>query len=117
MSAFPSQRTPLSCPTQHTAHSDLGPMPVGGLDSLKNLLQQKKAEKKELVGDKKYVRKSELEEARLKRIREEEEAERRAKVGLVLLTPSLLPTAAATEIQSNSPVTAVEPINTLTDIV
>lgn len=44
------------------------------------MLQQKKAEKQELVGDKKYVKKSELEEARLKRIREEEEAERRAKV-------------------------------------
>lgn len=55
-------------------------MPVGGLDALKSLLQQKKAEKQELVGEKKYVRKSELEEARLKRIREEEEAERRAKV-------------------------------------
>ena len=57
-------------------------MPGGGLDALKSLLQQKKAEKQELVGEKKYVRKSELEEARLKRIREEEEAERRAKVGL-----------------------------------
>jgi hypothetical protein len=55
-------------------------MPVGGLDGLRSLLQQKKAEKQQLVGDKKYVRKSELEEARLKRIREEEEAERLAKV-------------------------------------
>lgn len=56
-------------------------MPVGtGLDALKSLLQQKKAEKQQLVGAKKYVRKSELEEARLKRLREEEEAERRAKV-------------------------------------
>lgn len=44
------------------------------------MLQQKKAEKQELVGAKKYVRKSELEEAKLKRIREEEDAERRAKV-------------------------------------
>lgn len=55
-------------------------MPGGGLDALKSLLQQKKAEKQELVGAKKYVRKSELEEAKLKRIREEEDAERRAKV-------------------------------------
>jgi pre-mRNA-splicing factor 18 len=55
-------------------------MPVGGLDALKSLLQQRKAEKQELVGDKKYVRKSELEEAKLKRLRQEEEAERRAKV-------------------------------------
>lgn len=44
------------------------------------MVQQKKAEKQELVGEKKYVKKSELEEARLKRIREQEEAERRAKV-------------------------------------
>lgn len=43
------------------------------------MLQQKKAEKEQLVGNKKYVRRSELEEARLKRVREEEEAERRAK--------------------------------------
>lgn len=55
-------------------------MPVGGLDALKSLLQQRKAEKQELVGDKKYVRKSELEEAKLKRLRAEEEAELRAKV-------------------------------------
>lgn len=52
---------------------------MDALKSLKLQLQQKKAEKQELVGTKKYVRKSELEEARLKRLREEEEAERRAK--------------------------------------
>lgn len=56
---------------------------MGSLDSLKALLQKKKQEKQELVGDKKYIKKSELEEARLKRLREEEEQERRAKVGLV----------------------------------
>jgi hypothetical protein len=59
-----------------------------GMDALKALklqVQLKKAEKQELVGAKKYVRKSELEEARLKRLREEEEAERRAKVCLLLL--------------------------------
>jgi pre-mRNA-splicing factor 18 len=55
-------------------------MPVGGIDAIKSLLQQTRAEKQELVGGKKYVKKSELEEARLKRLREEEEAERRAKV-------------------------------------
>ncbi|WIA14842.1 hypothetical protein OEZ85_001561 [Tetradesmus obliquus] len=52
---------------------------MSGLDSLKALLQKKKQEKQELVGDKKYVRKSDLEAAKLKRIREEEEQERRAK--------------------------------------
>eukprot|EP00878_Enallax_costatus_P018820 GHUV01019835.1.p1 GENE.GHUV01019835.1~~GHUV01019835.1.p1 ORF type:complete len:332 (+),score=137.42 GHUV01019835.1:529-1524(+) len=52
---------------------------MGSLDSLKALLQKKKQEKQELVGDKKYIKKSELEEARLKRLREEEEQERRAK--------------------------------------
>jgi hypothetical protein len=56
-------------------------MPVGSsLDSLRQLLQAKKAEKQQLVGDKKFFTKGELEEARLKRLREEEEAERRAKV-------------------------------------
>lgn len=59
--------------------------PGGGLDALKSLLQQKKAEKQERGSEKKYVRKSELEEARLKRLREEEEAERRAKVSWVKL--------------------------------
>lgn len=53
---------------------------MSSLDSLKALLQKKKQEKQELVGDKKYIKKSELEEARLKRLREEEEQERRAKV-------------------------------------
>jgi hypothetical protein len=46
---------------------------MNGVDSLKALLQKKKKEKQELVGDKKYVRKGELEEAKLKRIREEEQ--------------------------------------------
>ncbi len=64
-------------------------MPAGGLDALKSLLQKKKAEKQELVGDKKYVKKSELEEARLKRIREEEEAERRAKVIQLSASPAV----------------------------
>jgi hypothetical protein len=50
------------------------------MDSLKALLAKKKAEKQDLVGDKKYVRRGELEEAKLKRIREEEEQERLAKV-------------------------------------
>lgn len=49
------------------------------MDSLKALLAKKKAEKLELVGDKKFVRRGDLEEARLKRIREEEEQERRDK--------------------------------------
>jgi hypothetical protein len=50
------------------------------MDSLKALLVAKKQEKAALVGDKKYVRKAELEEAKLKRLREEEEQERLAKV-------------------------------------
>ncbi|KAF6246112.1 Prp18 domain-containing protein [Scenedesmus sp. NREL 46B-D3] len=49
------------------------------MNSLKALLLKKKQEKQELVGDKKYVRKAELEEAKLKRIREEEQQELRAK--------------------------------------
>lgn len=57
---------------------------MGSLDSLKALLHNKKKEKQELVGDRKYIKKSELEEARLKRLREEEEQERRAKVCLLL---------------------------------
>jgi hypothetical protein len=57
---------------------------MNGVDSLKALLQKKKQEKQELVGDKKYVRKGEIEEAKLKRIREEEEQERRAKVSCML---------------------------------
>jgi len=57
---------------------------MNGLDGLKALLQKKRQETQDLVGDKKYVRKSELEEAKLKRLREEEEQERRAKV-IVLL--------------------------------
>jgi hypothetical protein len=55
------------------------------VDSLKALLQKKKQEKQELVGDKKYVRKGELEEAKLKRIREEEQQELKAKVSCMLL--------------------------------
>jgi hypothetical protein len=51
------------------------------MDGLKALVKRTKQETRELVGAKKYVRKAELEEARLKRIREEEEQERRAKVG------------------------------------
>ena len=50
------------------------------MDSLKALVAKKKAEKQELVGDKKFVKRGELEEARLKRLREEEEQERREKV-------------------------------------
>jgi hypothetical protein len=68
---------------------------MSGLDSLKALLQKKKQEKQELVGDKKYVRKAELEEAKLKRIREEEEQERKAKVGGMLLSRLGAPGAAA----------------------
>eukprot|EP00879_Flechtneria_rotunda_P006324 GHRR01006647.1.p1 GENE.GHRR01006647.1~~GHRR01006647.1.p1 ORF type:complete len:438 (+),score=173.03 GHRR01006647.1:204-1517(+) len=52
---------------------------MGSLDSLKALLQKKKQEKQELVGDKKYLKRSDLEEARLKRLREEEQQERLAK--------------------------------------
>jgi len=52
---------------------------MSGVDGLKALLAKKKQEKQELVGDKKYMRKQELEEARLKRLREEEEQERLAK--------------------------------------
>lgn len=62
-----------------TATRDLVTQKMGSLDSLKALLQKKKQEKQELVGDKKYVRRAELEEARIKRLREEEEQERRAK--------------------------------------
>jgi hypothetical protein len=58
---------------------------MNGVDSLKALLQKKKQEKQELLGDKKYVRRGDLEEAKLKRIREEEEQERRAKVSYMLL--------------------------------
>lgn len=69
---------------------------MSGLDSLKALLQKKKQEKQELVGDKKYVRKSDLEAAKLKRIREEEEQERRAKVrGILLLRAWALAAVAA----------------------
>jgi len=50
------------------------------MDNLKALLAKKKAEKQELVGDKKFVRRGDLEEAKLKRLREEEEQERLAKV-------------------------------------
>ncbi|KAI8464645.1 MAG: Prp18 domain-containing protein [Monoraphidium minutum] len=46
------------------------------MDNLKALLAKKKAEKQELVGDKKFVRRGEIEEARLKRLREEEAAEK-----------------------------------------
>ncbi|GBF99791.1 pre-mRNA-splicing factor [Raphidocelis subcapitata] len=45
------------------------------MDGLKALLAKKKAEKQELVGDKKFVRRGELEEARLKRLRGEEAVE------------------------------------------
>jgi hypothetical protein len=53
---------------------------AAAMDSLKALLAKKKAEKQELVGDKKSVRRGDLEEAKLKRLREEEEQERLAKV-------------------------------------
>lgn len=50
------------------------------MDGLKALLAARKQEKLDLVGDKKRLRGSELEEARLKRLREEEEQERQEKV-------------------------------------
>jgi hypothetical protein len=50
------------------------------MDGLKALLAKKRQEKADLVGDKKIVRKQDLEVARLKRLREEEEQERFAKV-------------------------------------
>jgi hypothetical protein len=53
------------------------------MDALKALIKKKKEEKQELLGDKKQIRRSELEEARLKRLRGEEEQERQLKVRTV----------------------------------
>lgn len=52
------------------------------MDGLKALLEKKRKEKEELLGgsDKKYFKRSELEDAKLAKLREEEEKERQAKV-------------------------------------
>lgn len=50
------------------------------MDNLKQLISSKKRSFKEEAGGKKYVKRSALEEKRLKRLREEEEAERARKV-------------------------------------
>ena len=50
------------------------------MDNLKQLISKKKKSFSEETGGRKYAKRSELEETRLKRLREEEEAERERKV-------------------------------------
>lgn len=71
------------------------------MDALKAMLKAKKEEQAAEFGGKKFIKRAELEEQRLKRLREEEETERTAKVhhcpssGSVVL-PLLLVHAAGT---------------------
>lgn len=55
-------------------------IPTDAMDKLKSLIASKKKHASEEFGDKKYVKRSELEAVRLKRLREEEEDDRKRKV-------------------------------------
>lgn len=55
------------------------------MDSLKAVLERKRKEKEELVGQSKFVKRADLEAAKLAKLREEEEKERLAKVRCCLL--------------------------------
>ncbi len=55
-------------------------LPLRGMDALKALATKLKKEAQEVAGPKKYVKRTQLEEARLQKIREEEAREREEKV-------------------------------------
>jgi pre-mRNA-splicing factor 18 len=56
------------------------------MDKLKQLVASKRKTNEDEFGGKKFVKRADLEEAKLQKLREEEEAEKKLKVWLICIT-------------------------------